>query len=941
MPPEASPAASAESEARLQKLCAASPLYAQWLQQRPQWREWLLRPENQQEFRYQALVDEWRLFNQQRDSAPGSSVGDPDSSEERLREWRRLISLRVAFLAVNELISEAVLVAEMSRLAEFCIQQCTAWALAHWAQRYGDPWDDLGDRPARFGVMALGKLGGQELNFSSDVDLVFLYEGDGYCRRAGELTPFAAVEAFTKVAETIVQTLSRATAAGFLFRVDVRLRPEGAAGLLVRSLSAMEHYYAVAGQTWERLAWIKARPIAGDVVLGAELLESLQDFRYPRHPSVSLLAEIAAVKRRTEREVVGAALERDVKSGTGGIREIEFVAQANQVLHAGRFPFLQTHQTQIALQQLARYGLLAPQEADELAGAYWFLRRVEHRLQMREEQSIHALPAAGATLEAVARTLNSSSVAAFEEQLREVRRIVRKHYDALLAEQRAIDDEFEAWWTFFSSARIPSVVEERLRCWMKDDPRGATEVRLFAGSESGRLLTREQVQRFRDLAPSLDAIMPQLAQPAVVLRWQARLSERYGARSHFFSICASQPTFLGALALLFDRSGAIHELLCAHPEIFEEVIRPENLRQEKNAGALDREFSGGPSDAGAFARWFALYVRAEQVRIVLSELLEFVSREAAQRSLLALADAAWRAVIRRHPAIAPVIVLALGKYGSGDFTPGSDLDLMFLVDEKDLAKTAGEAVSPLTLAVVESALRDALRLFQQTEVDGPVWEIDARLRPHGESGPLLVSWRAAERYYQKSAQLWERQALTRARVVAGPADAQARWGACAEKIIYAPGLTAAQRKEIWRMRLRVQNERDVTAPPERAFKTAAGGAVDHEFLVQAWALEFGAADAAWRSSRPDQLLRLAAARGLISEQTAERLIENYNFIKNEEWVLRRDANRPLTVLPEDLKPLANWLGFVSAEAFWAEHVARMRETRSAVESLFFPASGSK
>ncbi|HEY9154644.1 MAG TPA: hypothetical protein VIM69_05910, partial [Opitutaceae bacterium] len=225
--------------------------------------------------------------------------------------------------------------------------------------------------------------------------------------------------------------------------------------------------------------------------------------------------------------------------------------------------------------------------------------------------------------------------------------------------------------------------------------------------------------------------------------------------------------------------------------------------------------------------------------------------------------------------------------------------------------------------------------------DGPIWEIDTRLRPHGDAGPLLTTWHAAERYYQKNAQLWERQALTRARVVAGPSDAHARWSGFAQKFIFGPGLSANQRKEIWRMRLRIQKERDLSTPPERAFKTAAGGSVDHEFLTQVWALQFGATDAAWRTSRPDQLLRLAHSRGLFPEQTAERLIENYIFIKNEEWALRRDANRPVTVLPEQLKALATWLGFLSPEAFWTEHVDRMRETRSLVENLFFSADESK
>ena len=920
----------------LQKLCSLSPLYAQWLGQRPEARAWLLRPENQQEFRYQALVDEWRNFSRGRTSMDDASA---NSLEEELREWRRLQSARIALLAVNGLSSETVVVAEMSRLAEFCIHQSTTWARRHWFDRYGEPWDDQLNRPARLAVMALGKLGGQELNFSSDVDLVFVYEGDGFCRRGGgEITPFASVEVFTKIAETIVQTLSRATPAGFLFRVDVRLRPEGASGPLVRSLSSMEHYYSLAGQTWERLAWIKARSIAGDVDLGAELLESLQDFRYPRHPSPSLLTEIAAVKRRTEREVVGAALERDIKSGLGGIREIEFIAQANQVLHAGRFPFLQTHQTEIALQQLARYEVITAADSEELLACYWFLRRVENRLQMREEQAVHTLPPRGETFDHLARSLDFDGAEAFDHKLASVRARVRQAYTALLTEHDATDETFESWWTFLTSPKIPPVVESALQRWMPGEPRAAAELRLLASGDSGRALTREYVQRFCDLANALDQVMPDLSRPALTLRRLARFAERYGSRSHFFSICAAQPTFLRALALLFDRSGGIHELLCAHPEIFEEIIRPENLRLHKTADALDREFAASPGDEPPFARWFPLYIRAEQVRVLLAELLGFCNRQEAQASLVALADAAWRAVLGREAGLASLIVIGLGKYGARELTAGSDLDVLFLINDDSHAR-AEVTASPTELAVVEEALRRSLRFFQLPDLHGPAWTIDARLRPHGEVGALITTTTAFKLYHRDSAQLWERQALTRSRVAAGPAEARVQWAALANEVIYQPGLNATQRAQIWKMRLRIQNERDLVEPRERAFKSASGGLVDHEFFAQAWALEFGAGDASWHAQAVEELLARVVRGQMLPEQTAARLRENYSFLKNIEWTLRRDALAPVTVLPTDLKALANWLGFLSGETFWTEHVARMRETRELVESFFVPVRG--
>ena len=299
---------SAESWMRLERLALASPLYAQTLHRFPRYCLWLEEPRNlRTDFRYQALLDEWRAF------ATGADGGlaDDEIYLGRLRQWRRLMSLRIAYRSVNELSPEKNTVRELSLLAEFCLRECYFLAFKRWTARVGEPWDEAAGRPARFCVLALGKLGGEELNFSSDIDLIFFYEGEGRCRRPEGAGAFSNAEFFARTAETIAALLSARTADGFLFRVDARLRPEGASGPLAPSFASVENYYAAAGQTWERLALLKARPVAADLSLGAELLENLHAFRYPRHPPPSLFAEIAAMKARTEREVVGSADEAE------------------------------------------------------------------------------------------------------------------------------------------------------------------------------------------------------------------------------------------------------------------------------------------------------------------------------------------------------------------------------------------------------------------------------------------------------------------------------------------------------------------------------------------------------------------------------------------------------------------------------------------------------
>jgi glutamate-ammonia-ligase adenylyltransferase len=908
---------------RLERLADASPLYARLLRQHPEYCLWLEQPHNRDApFRYQALIDEWRAFA----PAAGEAVAGDETQLSALRCWRRKMMLRIAYRDVNGLAVTPDTVEELTRLGEFCLRECLALAFRRWTGRYGEPWDEELDRPARFGVLGLGKLGGQELNFSSDIDLIYLYEGEGHCRKNGQPGVFTNVEFFTKVAETATSMLQAQTADGFLFRVDVRLRPEGTYGPLVRSLAGLEHYYAAAGQTWERMALIKARPVAGDLTLGAELLEGLHAFRYPRHPPPSLLAEVAAMKSRTEQEIVGTrTLTRDVKSGRGGIREIEFIAQAFQLLHAGRYPFLQTHATTAALDQLARYGLMRVDEARFLEEAYWFLRRVEHAVQMREEHQTHALPSDTAELAAVARTLGFSSTGEFKQRLDAVRTRVRRIYDGLFRGEMG-DSAFQEWWEFFASARTPPAVKERLRRWLGPAADAADELRRFVCGERGHQVNRELVVRFQHLAESFDEIMPALAQPVPTLRRIARFAERYGTRQQFFNGCAANPQFFRVLALLFDRSTHVGELLGAHPEIVEEVLRPEVLRKRKDAAALAGELASGPADQG-FADWLWLYVKAEQVRYAIGELVGMLEVEAVEASLSLLADAVLVHVLRRLDPQQSVLLVALGKYGGAELTFGSDLDLLFVGCEP-----AGAALEPV--------VRELQRLMHHGGPLGPVFKIDLRLRPHGEAGPLVTTPAVLRAYHLGgSGQAWERQLLTRARIVGGRPELAAEFQTLVTDLLYRAPLPEPEAATLWAMRGRIERERDVVSPPERAFKTGPGGLVDFEFLVQLLQLRHGSAHPAVRQPGTRRGLRALAAAGLIPAGAAERLLANYDFLQRIEILLRRDADRGVSVLAAtaaERAPLAHWLGFTDEATFWAEHCRRLAETRRLVLSLLPP-----
>ena len=909
---------------RIERLADASPLYARLLRQHPDYALWLEEPHNREtNYRYRALLDEWRAETSRTSK---EDLAHDDTSLSLLRRWRRKMTLRIAYRDVNGLASTPTTVDELTRLGEFCLRECHFVATRLWTRRYGEPWDDENGRPARFCALALGKLGGQELNFSSDIDLIYLYQGEGHCRKDGQAGTFTNAEFFTKVAESLTGMLLAQTAEGFLFRVDVRLRPEGTYGPLVRSLASLENYYAAAGQTWERMAFIKARPVAGDLTLGAELLESLQSFRYPRHPPPSLLAEVAAMKARTEQEVVGAhALARDVKSGHGGIREIEFTVQAFQLLHAGRNPFLQTHSTTAALDQLVRYGLMHPGEAEFLGEAYWFLRRVEHAIQMREEHQTHALPADPAEVAAIARVLGFSSVAAFQHQLKAVRTRVRTIYEGLFRRE-AGDQAFQEWWQFFTSSGTPPAIAGRIHRWLGPDAGAADELRLFVCGDRGHQVNRELVVRFQHLADTFDDILPKLAQPVPTLRRIARFSERYGTRQQFFNSCAANPQFFRVLAFLFDRSTFIFELLAAHPEIAEEVLRPEVLRKQTDATSLAAQLAAGPSGPGQ-ADWLWLYVKAEQVRYAIGELLGFHEVEEVESCLSLLADAVLIQMLRELDPRQQLLLVALGKFGGAELTFGSDLDLLFVAAEADAAPA-------------ESVVREMQRRLRHGGPLGAIFEVDLRLRPHGDAGPLVTTPAVLRAYHASaSAQPWERQLLSRARVVTGPADLAAGFQAFVTELLYGAPLSESAAAAMWGMRGRIERERDAVSPPERAFKTGAGGLVDFEFLVQLLQLRHGHAFPALRHPGTRQGLRALADAGLIPRAAADHLLDNYDFLKRIEILLRGDTNRAVGVLaatPEARTPLARWLGFPDEAAFWSAHCTRLAETRRLVSSLLPP-----
>lgn len=414
--------------------------------------------------------------------------------------------------------------------------------------------------------------------------------------------------------------------------------------------------------------------------------------------------------------------------------------------------------------------------------------------------------------------------------------------------------------------------------------------------------------------------MPQLASPLTSLRRISRFAENYGTRSQFLANCSLDPSFFEVLALLFDRSEFIYELLCHHPEILDEVLRPGILRRRKSVSDILRELrEGAPRET--LEDWLWLYVKAEQIRVAIGDLLGYLCQEETEECLSSLADAVLTFTLQRMDPEGRLLVVALGKYGGGELTFGSDLDLLFLSRGDDPQRD-------------EKAVRQLAKCLSHRSPLGATYEIDLRLRPHGQAGPMAPTLPALRRYYyHRGAQNWEKQVLARARPVTGNADLQEEFSAFLNELLYLRPCSDRELQELWNMRLRIERERDRTDPPERSFKSGPGGLIELEFFGQFLQLRHGHHHPELREPNTRRLLRAIGRLHLMDPDQNGALMEAFDFLKRVEVLLRRNKNSNVSVIgesPDDQSALARWSGFKDRRLFWDEHQRHMASVRRIV-----------
>jgi glutamate-ammonia-ligase adenylyltransferase len=805
-------------------------------------------------------------------------------------------------LVSEERVQETLL--ELSALAQTILSRAFSRVAEEFAAEIGAPrWRTPGGEPClpRFVVLGLGKLGGEELNYSSDVDLIYVHESPPPGAEPLRDGPrgLAPSDYYAQLARRFGRLMAERGPEGFLYRVDLDLRPEGAMSPLVPSSDRLLLYYDGYAATWERAAFMKARPVAGDLEFGWSLARQIDPMIYQGKIDVAGIESIREMKTRIEREHANA--EQDVKLGAGGIRDVEFVAQALQLLHGARAPQVRGRSAPGALVALAEAKLIPPEMRDELLAAYRFLRRVENRLQMEDERQTHALPANGPARERLARTLfaGADALARFDARLEQTRAAVRARFEALV--QR------------------PGGGAQLLDHMRQQAPR------LFAAPRMA-----EQLGGLADRVAAAIAASPDSAR--ATNNW-LRFVEGIGGRSFYFGLLLDRPELVPRLVSLFALSRFLSDVIARVPVLIEPIFSDPShflatrAELERGFAALRSERSSGDAaDEEAALAAMRLFQQRELVNIGLLDLSEKIAQREVEAALTDVAEVCVgaglevagaqlaRAARSAHETTlrGEFLIVGMGKLGSRELGYGSDLDLIFLYD---IPSAAEGDVALAQEPFVRLAQKFSWALQTRTG-EGICYEVDAQLRPSGNQGVLVSSLAGFARHHAEQAQLWERQALLRARAVAGSARLAARFEVLRSRLLARP-LPEGAAGEIDRVRRRVERELAKESARRLNLKLGRGGLFDVETIVQLLALKHGGAHA--------ELLEVAtiaasiercAALGLLEPEQARALREGWTFLQRLASRLRIVENRSISDLGADradLDSVARSLGYAPSQ----------------------------
>lgn len=780
-------------------------------------------------------------------------VSDEASFHAALRQFRNREMLRIAWRDLTERAGLDEVLADLSAIADTLIDEALAWLYPRLCEQMGTPRDSEGHAQQMI-VLGMGKLGGRELNFSSDIDLIFAFPEPGFTDAA---SPKANEQFFLRLGRSLIAALDQQTADGQCFRVDMRLRPYGDSGPLAMSVPAMELYFLEQGREWERYALIKARVVAGDSTSGQALLDTLSPFVYRRYLDYGALESLRSMKAMITREVRRRRLSDNVKLGRGGIREVEFIAQAFQLIRGGQEPALRERSLQPVLAYLCEQALIPEHAQRDLTEAYRYLRRIENRIQAMHDRQAHDLPTDALDRDRLVLAMAADDWEALHRELDGWRQRVQGHFDQVFVAPQQEDDAETTDEPDFADIWHDAVDAATGRAILADagyaDPAAAlTLIERFRDGARVRALSDQGRKRLDRLMPMLMAAIPGSESPDAALNRLLTLLDGIVRRTAYLALLNEHPMAISQMVRLVGGSPWIARYLSAHPMLLDELLDPRSLYAPLSREALASEADNRMASAEAddleqqmeilrqFKQTQVLRVAAADLAgaipvMLVSDYLTDIAEVIIQRVL----NLAWRQVrerygepLREDGGVADFGVIAYGKLGSLELGYGSDLDVVFLHDPVPAGSaTTGE--KPVEPAVFFSRLAQRfIHILNTLTPGGILYEVDTRLRPSGQSGLLTTSFDAFVAYQRGRAWTWEHQALVRARMVAGGESLRARFAQLRREVLTRPRRRDELREEVRHMRERMRRELGSSRRDEFDIKQDRGGIADIEFMVQ-------------------------------------------------------------------------------------------------------------
>ncbi len=833
----------------------------------------------------------------------------PADTEEQLsqalRSLRKRVMLHVLTRDLNGLSDLDEVVRSMTALAELAVRRAQSFTMRAMVEQFGQPVGADSGAQQELLVIGMGKLGGGELNVSSDIDLIFVYPEDGETNGARTLSNH---EFFNRLGRKLIALINDLTADGYVFRVDMRLRPYGDSGPLTMSFAALEEYLVAQGREWERYAWIKARVISPENSAHTVELEKLaQPFVFRKYLDFGAFDSMRKLHAQIRSEVARRDRYHNIKLGPGGIREIEFIAQVFQLIRGGREAVLRIRPTRQVLQQLAKDGQLNAEIVARLDGSYVFLRNLEHRLQYLDDQQTQELPENAEQQAIIAEAMNHANYDALLAALAPLREFVSQQFEAVFGEKQESDEH--TWWN--DEATKEEFAAALAALGYQDLDSLADVLLQFRAGSRYRQLPDSSRQRLDMLLPRLTELCAETTNRDDALRRTLVMLEAIARRSSYLAFLAEYPKALPGLVRLLAASAWAGDYLTQHPILLDELLDTRELYLAPDWPALDAHLTAQlQAHAGDIEREMDTLRQFQQARtfhllamdleglLPLEKLSDYLS-DLADLILRHVLRLCWRDARKKHREHPRFAIISYGKLGGRELGYASDLDLVFLYDDEH--PDAGEIYARL-------AQRINTMLSSHTS-SGRLYEVDLRLRPNGESGLLVSPINAFEEYQRQHAWVWEHQALTRARFCAGDDSVGMQFERIRNEVLRMPRDITRLRQEVIEMRQKMHDGHP-NKTTQFDIKHDTGGMVDIEFLVQFLVLAHSASHPELTANSGNlALLDTAAKLKLIDAETSDRVRELYRELRRVQHQMRLNNQTRCLIEPGrlDTSPvLALW-----------------------------------